>query len=339
MRHTTSSPAVRAACALLFGTVGLAAMLGGVPARAQDATPEVQAVDALNTLFGKHPGFRANHAKGVVLEGTFKASPDAAALTKAAFLQPGSTVPVVVRFSDGTGLPDLPDGDPNANPHGMAIRFHQADGSDVDFVINSLKFFPVKTVEEFRDLLLAVAASPPSAAKPTKLEQFIAAHPAVGPASGSATTPSSLALESYQGVDAFIFTNKDGVAHAVRTKVVPASGQVVHLSAEEAAKLPPDYLMHDIASRVWQGPVGFRLLAQVAEASDSTSDPTVAWPDSRKLVDLGTITLTKVDPDSQATEKTLLFLPTSLTDGIDPSDDPLIQSRSAAYAESFSRRQ
>src|SRR6516162_11198974 len=66
----------------------------------------------------------------------------------------------------------IPDGSADANPHGMAIKFHLPDGSETDMVINSLKFFPVATGEDFRDLLLALAASPPDAPKPTKFEQF-----------------------------------------------------------------------------------------------------------------------------------------------------------------------
>jgi catalase len=313
--------------------------VGAGSALAQDTTPEVQAVDALNTVFGKHPGFRANHAKGTMLEGSFTASPDAAALTTAAFLQPGVTIPITVRFSDSTGLPDIPDGAPGANPHGMAIRFHQADGTDVDFVINSLKFFPVANVSEFRDLLLSVAASPPGAAHPNKFEQFAAAHPSVLPALGSVATPASLALENYQGVDAFILTNKAGAKHAVRFDVIPDSGVVTHLDPAEAAKLPPDYLMREIVQRVWQGPVQFHLRAQVAAPSDPTKDPTIAWPDSRTQVDCGLITLTRPVADSKEAEKSIVFMPTNLTDGIEPSDDPLIQSRTAAYAESFGRRQ
>ena len=37
-------------------------------------------------------------------------------------------------------------------------------------------------------------------------------------------------------------------------------------------------------------------------------------------------------------EKKLLFLPGQLTDGIEESDDPLIDIRNGAYALSFSRR-
>ena len=153
-----------------------------IVARAEDQPLEVQIVAALNKAFGQHPGFRANHAKGVVVEGSFTASPAAAALSKA-ILFDGSTIPVTVRFSDSTGIPNLPDGSDLANPHGMAIKYHLPDGSETDMVTNSLKFFLVSTGEEFRDLLLAVAASPADAANPTKLEQFVATHPRCRPPS------------------------------------------------------------------------------------------------------------------------------------------------------------
>src|SRR6476660_7811953 len=148
----------------------LAITTSGV-AMADDQPLEVQIVDALNKAFGVHPGFRANHAKGIVTEGTFKAAPAAASLSKAAIFS-GASIPITVRFSASTGIPDLPDGAPPANPHGMSIKYHLPDGSETDMVINSLKFFPVSTGEDFRDLLLALSASPPDAPKPTKFEQF-----------------------------------------------------------------------------------------------------------------------------------------------------------------------
>ena len=46
--------------------------------RAEDAPVEEQIVNQMNKVFGVHAGFRANHAKGVVAEGKFKASPEAA---------------------------------------------------------------------------------------------------------------------------------------------------------------------------------------------------------------------------------------------------------------------
>ncbi len=303
--------------------------------RAEDQPIEQQLIDAMNKVFGVHPGFRANHAKGIVVEGSFKASPEAAGLSRAVLFN-GGPIPATVRFSDATGIPNVPDGADVANPHGMAIKFHLPDGSDTDMVINSLKFFPVATGEDFRDLLLALAASPPDAAKPTKFEQFVASHPSVPAAFATVSTPDSFADEEYYGVDAFVFVNKAGARQAVRYQMVPE--RVVHLAAADAAKLPPNFLMDELPERLKRGPVTFHLRAQLATAGDSTKDPTMPWPNDRKVVELGTLTIDKAVPNSAEAEKKLLFLPGQLTDGIEQSDDPLIDVRNGAYALSFSRR-
>jgi catalase len=303
--------------------------------RAEDEPVETQVVDAMNTLFGTHPGFRANHAKGVVVEGSFKASPEAAALSRAVLFD-GSTIPVTVRFSDSTGIPNVPDGSGLANPHGMAIKYHLPDGSDTDMVINSLKFFPVSSGADFRDLLLALAASPADASKPTKLDEFVASHPAVPAALATATTPGSFADEEYHGIDAFVFVNKSGERHAVRYLMVPE--RAVHLDAADAAKQAPDFLMDELPPRLRRGPVTFHLKAQLAAPGDPTNDATKPWPADRKVVELGVLTIDKAVPDSAEAQKTLVFLPGQLTDGIEPSDDPLIDVRDGAYAVSFSRR-
>ena len=148
-------------------------LLASAAATADNAPVATQVVDLANKLNGEHPGSRAFHAKGIVVEGSFKASSEAARLSRAPLFS-GRTIPVTVRFSDGNGMPNVADGSPAANPHGMAIKYHLPGGVDTDMVTNSLKFFPVGTGEDFRDLLLAIIASPPDAPKPTKLEQFFA---------------------------------------------------------------------------------------------------------------------------------------------------------------------
>jgi catalase len=321
----------RTLLAALAATLCLAPGVG----RADDLPVEVQIVDAMNKVFGKHPGFRANHAKGVVAEGSFKASPDAAALSKAALFT-GAAIPLTVRFSDATGLPQIPDGAKGANPHGMAIKYHLPDGTDTDMVINALHFFPVSNGADFRDLLLAVAASPPDAPKPTKLDEFVAKHPSAPAASATVATPDSFADEEYYGVNAFILINKAGERQAVRYRMLPE--RVVHLDPAEAAKRAPDFLMTELPERLKRGPVTFHLKAQLAAAGDPTNDATKAWPEDRKLVELGTLTIDKAVANSAEAEKALLFLPGQLTDGIEQSDDPLIDVRNGAYAESFSRR-
>ena len=124
---------------------------------------------------GAHPGFRAKHAnaKGIVVEGSFKASSEAPLLSKAKLFD-GSTIPMTVQFSDSTGIPNLPDGSDLANPHGMAIKFHLPDGSDVGMVTNSLKFFLVS-----RGADSAICSWPSLLARPTRPSQHSAS--ATGP--------------------------------------------------------------------------------------------------------------------------------------------------------------
>ena len=112
----------------------------------------------------------------------------------------------------------------------------------------------------------------------------------------------------------------------------------MHLSKDEAAKQLPDYLMDELAQRLSHGPVTFHVKAQLAAPGDQTKDPTQPWPDDRRVVDLGAVSLVKTADDSNALQKILLFTPGRLTVGIEPSDDPLITARDGAYAESFKRR-
>jgi catalase len=315
--------------------MALSPLLASAAVAADDPPVTTQIVDLANKLNGPHPGFRAFHAKGIVVEGSYKASPEAGRLSRATLFN-GDTIPVTVRFSDGSGMPNVADGSPTANPHGMAIKYHLPSGEDTDMVTNSLKFFPVGTADDFRDLLLAIIASPPDAPKPTKLEQFFANHPNAPKALGSAATPDSYADEEYHGINAFIFVNKAGQRQAVRYLVVPE--RLVHLTAEDSAKQSPDFLSDDLTKRIAQRPVVFHLKAQLAASGDQTKDASEPWPDDRKVVELGVLTLSKLVPDSSAAEKKLLFVPAALTDGIELSDDPLPTARTAAYAESFARR-
>jgi catalase len=314
--------------------MGVSLLLASAAATADNASVPTQIVDLANKVDGVHPGFRAFHAKGVVVEGRFKASSEAARLSSALLFN-GRSIPVTARFSDGSGMPNVPDGSP-AMPRGIAIRYQLPGGTYTDMVTNSFKFFPVGTGEDFRDLLQAILASPPDAPKPTKLEQFFAGHPNAPKAIGSLPIPDSFADEEYHGIDAFIFVSKSGQRQAVRYLVVPE--KLVHITPEEAAKQSPDFLFDDLAKRIARKPLVFHLRAQLAEPGDQTKDASQPWPDDRKVVDLGVLTLTKVVPDSLEAQKKLLFLPTNLTPGIELSDDPLPSVRAAAYGVSFGRR-
>ena len=117
-----------------------------------------QILEKFEALFGAHPGFRPAHAKGIMLNGTFTPTPEAASLSKAPHLNRPST-PATVRFSNSTGIPVIPDNDPNADPRGCAIRFYLAERVHTDIVAHSTNGFPARTGQDFLEFLTAIAAT------------------------------------------------------------------------------------------------------------------------------------------------------------------------------------
>ncbi|MBX7220037.1 MAG: catalase family peroxidase [Blastocatellia bacterium] len=288
-------------------------------------------------IFGFHPGFRPAHAKGVMLTGVFTPAASAQSLTNAEHVT-RETTPVTVRFSNSTGLPALPDTAPEANPRGLAIRFHLAEHVHTDMICHSTDGFPTHDGKEFLELLEAVAASTPEAPSPKPVEQFLGSHPA---ALAFVQTPkpfsSSLARETYFGVTAFAFTNADGETRFGRYRVIPEAGND-YLSNAAVFALSANYHFDEIAKRVAQEPIRFRILVQVAGADDQTDDATVHWPEDRAQIELGTLELTELVPDNLAQQKHIIFDPIPRVEGVAPSADPLLELRAAIYLLSGRRR-
>ena len=294
----------------------------------------------LETLFGAHPGFRPAHAKGVLLSGTFTPSAEAASLTRAPHLSRAST-PVTVRFSNTTGVPMIPDNDPNAGPRGLAIRFHLAERVHTDIVSHSVDGFPVRTGQEFLEFLRAVAASSdPSkpAASPSPIEIFLGSHPsALAFVQTPKPAPASFAKESYFGVTAMRFINADGVARYGRFRILPDAGAGFLDDAAAKAK-GPNYLFDELNERIAAGPIGLKVEVQLAEPTDVVDDATIHWPADRPVIPFGSIALTAKVPDDAEQQKHLIFDPIPRVDGIEPSDDPLLELRAAVYLISGRRR-
>jgi catalase len=325
----------------LAGLLIAGLLLGqGTLAIADEAAKPVteQLVDTMTRLaHGPYKGFRANHAKGVMAEGSFQPSAEAATISKAPHLQ-GEESPVTVRFSNATGVPTIADADGNALPKGMAIRFTLPDGTATDIVAISVNGFPAATPEEFLGLLNAVAESGPGAPSPSPVQQFLANHPAAARfVSTPKPAPVSFATQPFFGVNAFAFTNAQGETRYGRYRIVPVAGSQF-LSQEDAAKQGPNYLMDELPARLAQGEVQYRIQLQLAEQGDKVDDATVVWPDDRQVVELGVLTLKTPLENGREVEKTVMFNPLMLPDGIAPSTDPVLLARPAAYAVSFGRR-
>src|SRR5712692_3367550 len=212
-----------------------------------------QLLDALDKLSGLHPGFRPAHAKGLMCSGTFAPSPEAAKLTRAAHATKPST-PVTVRYSDSTGVPTIPDNDPQkSGPRGIAVRFHLGEHTHTDIVAHSTNGFPVRTGEEFLEFLRAAAAA--GAGKPEVLGAFLATHPnAKRFVETPKPIPASFAREAFFAVTSFKFTNAEGVSRHGRFRIRPEAG-TQYLTDEAAAAKSQDFLFDELGPRLAKEPV------------------------------------------------------------------------------------
>lgn len=205
------------------------------------------------------------------------------------------------------------------------------------YVNHSFNGFPTPTAADFGDLLRAIAASGAEAAKPTALDTYLAVHP-VAKAFLTSQSPAaeSWATTPYYGVNSFQFTNAAGEVAYVRYRFVPEAGEH-YLTTDALASKGPNYLSEEIAARVLKSAIHFTWYAQIAARDDEIENPSIAWPETRKLVKLGTITIERASANTELADQSLNFLPGSTPPGIAPAD-PMLTIRNAAYPISLAER-
>jgi catalase len=172
------------------------------------------------------------------------------------------------------------------------------------------------------------------------MKTFAGAHPEVaafGAWAKSSPWTGSYAEERFNSLDSFIFIDSSGAEHAVRWSLLPAA-QAVPVLPDDLAKLGPDFLEQEIIQRVGAAPQHWTMLVTVANPGDPTADPSKAWPDDRRSVEVGTLTVQKIEAEADGPCRDINFDPTVLPSGMRTSDDPFPAARSAAYAKSYDRR-
>jgi catalase len=316
----------------LAAVAGTCAYLGGwltpnalTPARFADGFEEVN---------GVHPGFRRNHAKGVGVSGFFESNGNGVRLSKAAVFQPGR-VPVVGRFSLGGGQPDSPDIASAAR--GLGLQFSSPDGELWRTAMIHLPVFPFRTPEAFYEQLLASRPDPRTGKPdPARMQAFLARHPeTVKALEFIKSQPASTGFgdSTFHGLNAFRFNNAAGESTPVRWILTPAQTFKTTPSQDK------DFLFDELIAQIHgQKTLQWHLIIIVGQPGDPTNDATVAWPVGRVQVNVGTLTLDRVESDDTSAARDLNFDPLVLPGGIAPSDDPLLSARSAVYSQSYTRR-
>jgi catalase len=321
--------------AALAAVAGTFAYLGGwltpnqlTPARFTDGFEEVN---------GVHPGFRRNHPKGVGVSGFFESNGNGVRLSKAVVFRPGR-VPVLGRFSLGGGQPSAADA-PDV-VRGLGLEFSLPDGELWRATMINLPVFLFHTPEAFYEQLIASKPDPETGKPdPAKMKAFLARHPETAQAlTVIKGQPVSSGFENstFHGLHAFRFTNTAGESIPVRWLFAPMQP----FEAASTAPAPQDknYLFDALIAQIHRQPLRWQLIVIVGQPGDPTDDATIAWPATREKVDVGTVTLDRVESDDTSAARDINFDPLVLPAGIAPSDDPLLSARSAVYSRSYTRR-
>jgi catalase len=294
-------------------------------------TPE-RFIAALQPPGGAPLGHRRNHAKGICFVGVFESNGAGVSLSTARVFAPGQ-YPVVGRFNLGVPSPDASDA--TARVRGVGILILTPDGQQWRSAMIDLPFFPVATPNAFYGLLLATKSKDPQA-----MAEFAKVHPEIGAfAAWAKRAPwtASYVEERYNSLNSFVFIDSRGTKRIVRWSLVPAA-MAVSVTPEELARRGSDFLGKELQDRVAAGPVRWTLAVTVAEPGDSSADPSKAWPQDRHTVDVGRLTVLRVEPERDGLCRDLNFDPTVLPVGISTSDDPFPAARSSVYAKSFDLR-
>ncbi len=292
-------------------------------------------IDTFERVNGVHPGFRRNHAKGVGVSGHFESNGLGSRLSKASVFRPGR-VEVVGRFALAGGMPYAADA--NSTVRSMALQFALSNGEEWRTGMNSIPVFAVNSPQAFTEQLIAMSPDPATGKpNPTRAKEFLDRHPetvraiqiikAQSPASGFDNS-------TYNSLNAFEFIDAAGKATAVRWSMVPEEPFAPGITPPKT----PNSLFESLIERVNRQPLRWHLVLVIGQRDDPTNDATLPWPQDRPKVDVGTLTIDRIESEQTSPARTINFDPLILPSGIAGSDDPLLSARSAAYSQSFTRR-
>jgi catalase len=289
-------------------------------------------IEKIHKVLGLFPGYRTLHADGRFYKGTFRATAAARDYTRAIHLQ-GDELPVSVRFSKGGG-------DPFAHfssTVGMATRFYLADGRVTNLVMLSQKLFIANTIEQFLALVTAgVPVEPGGHINMDGLKAALARNPnslAVFQMRAASPAPISFAHTEFHAVHVFRYVNAAGVETHVRCHWVPVDG----VKGQPSDALS-NVLFKEFDERLLQQPARFDLTLEFAERGDLLDDATALWPEGRRRMAIGRLTLTAPTNEAEIGDRVMNHDPTMLVDGIEATDDPILQIRRGVYELSAAQR-
>lgn len=323
----------------LFRIVLLAGSVQLAPSNtvADEVRPD-QVVSALENTFGVHPGERRNHIKGTCAVGSFVGLPAVRPFTRSVLFS-GEPVPVIARFSVPGGNPHAPD--TGRSPRGLALQFNLRDGSRHHMTMLNTPVFGASSPQTFlNDIVAKQPKAETGKPDPERIKAFHAAHAdsrAQAEFLSRHNPPPSWANSSYFGIHTFKFVSQESRTTLVRWRFVPKDGEA-ELTAAQLSAMSGDFLEAKLIDRVRRGPIHWDMIVTLGKAGDVENDPTKPWPTDRQEIKAGTLTIVSAQPQKGAACEKVNFDPLVMSDGVQPTNDPVLLFRSPAYAISFGKR-
>ena len=299
---------------------------------------------------------RVVHARGAGAHGVFEAygtigDQPASMYTRARlFQQHGQQTPVFVRFSSvihGGHSPET-----LRDPRGFAVKFYTEDGN-WDLVGNNLKIFFIRDPLKFPDLVHAFKPDPVTNRQDTnRIFDFVGLSPE---ATHMVTwlfspwgIPAAYRTMEGSGVNTYKMVNAAGVGVLVKYHWVPQQG-VHNLTQAEANAIQATDFNHatqDLFDAIARGEFpAWEMQVQIMSDDDHPEldfdplDPTKIWPvEQFPMLPVGRMVLNRNPVNYFAEVEQIAFGTGVLVDGLDFSDDKLLQGRTFSYSDTQRHR-
>ncbi len=223
----------------------------------------------------------------------------------------------------------------------MALEFRLPNGNLQHITMLNTPMFGAAQPRTFLDFMVATKPNPVTGKPdPEKIKAFKDSHPDGRPQLdflASHNPPVSFANSAYFGIHTFKFIGRGEKSTLVRWRFVPEDGEQ-RLTDAELKSAPHDFLEQALIERTRKGPVRWHMIVTLGQPGDPETNPTVVWPTGRTEFKAGTLAISAAMPQSGAECEKINFDPLVMSDGIAPTDDPILRFRSPAYAVSFAKR-
>jgi catalase len=294
---------------------------------------------------------RVVHARGTGAHGYFEAygkigDEPASKYTKAKVLnETGVRTPMFVRFSTVAGAKESPE--TARDPRGFAVKFYTKDGN-WDLVGNNLKIFFIRDAIKFPDMIHAFKPDPVTNRQEAwRFYDFVMHHPEalhmVTWLKSPWGIPANYREMEGSGVNTYKLVNEEGVAHLCKFHWVPKQG-VRNLTSPEAEAIQAKDVGHatrDLYDAIERGDYPeWEFCVQIMSDDDHPElsfdplDDTKRWPEDQfPLLPVGRMVLDRNPQNVFAETEQSAFGTGVLVEGIDFSDDKMLQGRTLSYSD------